>query len=116
MWAGMKIPGGTLLVSELNWHDIAQALCQMCVCVHVCNDVCTCFYMCAHSPAVTVFMPTCMRLCLLLHLHMKRAFFYVCVCTFAHCHVCVCVSEVCVDRLYVQTCMTGYIEESQDNV
>ncbi len=43
MWVGMEIPGGTLLVSELNWCDMAQAMCQVCVCVHVCNDVCTCF-------------------------------------------------------------------------
>lgn len=44
LWVGVEIPDGKLLVSELNWHDMAQATCQVvCVfmCVILCAPVCT---------------------------------------------------------------------------
>ena len=35
-WSRVQIPGGTLLDSELNWHDMAQAVCQvLSECVYV---------------------------------------------------------------------------------
>lgn len=57
MWVGVKIPGGRLLVSELNWHDMAQAVCQVCVYVHLfwyvcifaCNDKDMCLHMSAFA-------------------------------------------------------------------
>lgn len=51
----VEIPDGKLLVSEPNWHDMAQALCQA-LCV-LCVTVCTVqrrlsAVMCAHLAAV----------------------------------------------------------------
>ena len=76
MWVGLEIPGGTLLVSELNCRDTARATCQVCVCVCVCVCVfmcvmmCapSCLDMCAHLPAVTqtyvlMFARVCMCVC-----------------------------------------------------
>lgn len=40
--------GGSLLLSELNWCDMAQAMCQVCVfmCVMMCAPVLICVHIC----------------------------------------------------------------------
>ena len=94
MWVGVEIPGGTLLVSELNCRDMARATCQVCVCVCVCVCVFMCVMMCA---------PSCLDMCVhLLAVTQTYVLMSACVC------VCVCVYIFVLPFVYIYLCAPIY--------